>query len=294
MFTGATARQDGHGEWRQRNPRRSHEPIHWSTAHPGRPRFGLRCAQPSRGLHRDVHEPVRRDRRAAPARGRRGRRSAPAAGARVARELVRLAPAHAGAGPGLRGHRGRSARHRAVRQARGRVRHGNARRRPGRADGRTRPPAVRGGRPRHRIRDQLRAGRRSPGPRRPRGPGRDPRPPRCVAATAPVRARTAQRPALAHPLQPGREAARAAHRGERERLLRLRVRHPGRQAPGGSGRLLRRDPVRPRGPDRQPGLLPGVRRHRGAERAAQEPAARHARPGDRRRDELRRSTSKRR
>ena len=41
----------------------------------------------------------------------------------------------AGAGRGLRGHRGRPARHRAVRQARGRLRHRHPRRRPGRADG---------------------------------------------------------------------------------------------------------------------------------------------------------------
>ena len=115
---------------------------------------------------------------AAPARRHRRRRPAAAAGARLARDLVRVAPADAGAGPGLRGHRGRPARHRAVRQARGRLRHRHPRRRPGRADGRARPRAVRRGRPRHRLRDQLRAGRGPPGPGRPRGPRRDPRAPR--------------------------------------------------------------------------------------------------------------------
>ena len=112
---------------------------------------------------------------AAPARGHRGRGAAAAAGPRLARDLVRVAPADAGPGPGLPGHRGRPARHGAVRQARGRVRHRHPRRRPGRADGRARPRAVRRGRPRHRVRDRLRARRRPPGPDRPRRPRRDPR-----------------------------------------------------------------------------------------------------------------------
>ena len=85
------------------------------------------------------------------------------------------------------------------------------------------------GRPRHRVRDQLRAGRGSPGPGRPRGPRRDPRASRRGSLTARVRPRAGQQPALAHPVQPGREAARTAHRGTRGRLLRLRVRHPGRE-----------------------------------------------------------------
>ena len=176
---------------------------------------------------------------AAPARRHRRRRAAAAAGARLARDLVRLAPGDAGAGPGLRGHRGRPARHRPVRQARGRLRHRHARRRPGRADGRARPRAVRRRRPRHRLRDQLRAGRGPPGPRRPRRPRRDPRPSRGGALAAAVRARAAQRPALAPPVQPRREAARAARRGTRGRLLRLRVRHPGREAARRGDRLLR-------------------------------------------------------
>src|SRR5580704_7333851 len=50
-----------------------------------------------------------------------GRRSAMTARARLAADLVRLAHADAGAGPGLRGHRRRPARPRAVRQAPGRV-----------------------------------------------------------------------------------------------------------------------------------------------------------------------------
>jgi hypothetical protein len=56
-----------------------------------------------------------------------------------------------------------------------RLRHRHPRRRPGRADGRARLPAVRRGRARHRIRDQLRAGRGPPGPGRPRRARRDSR-----------------------------------------------------------------------------------------------------------------------
>ena len=153
-------------------------------AHPGRPRLRLRGAEPPGRVHRHVHQPVRRHRRAAPARGHRRRRPAAAAGARLAADLVRVAPGDAGAGPGLRGHRGRPARHRAVRQAPGRVRHRHPRQRPGRADGRARPPAVRRGRPRHRHADRLRPGRGSPGAAstawsspRPPIPGVSPSPP---------------------------------------------------------------------------------------------------------------------
>ena len=85
--------------------------------------------------------------------------------------------------------RGRPARHRALRQARGRVRHRHARRRPGRADGRARPRAVRRGRPRHRVRDRLRAGRGPPGPGRARRARRDPRAPASAALAARVRSR---------------------------------------------------------------------------------------------------------
>ena len=81
------------------------------------------------------------------------------------------------------------------------------------ADGRARPRAVRRGRSRHRIRDQLRAGRGSPGPGRPRRARRDPRTPDVGRLTARVRPRAGQQPAVAHPVQPGREAARATHRG---------------------------------------------------------------------------------
>ena len=109
----------------------------------------LRRAEPPRGVHRHVHQPVHRHRGTAPARRHRRRGAAAAAGARLARDLVRLAAADAGAGPGLRGHRGRPARHRPVRQTRGRLRHRHPGRRPGRADGRPRPPAVRRRRPRH-------------------------------------------------------------------------------------------------------------------------------------------------
>src|SRR5829696_6506024 len=161
-----------------------HELILRPTVHPGRPRLRLRGAEPPRGVHRHVHQPVRKRRRTAPARGHRRRRAAAAAGARLAGELVRLAPADAGASRGLRGHRGRPARHRADRQTPGRVRHRHPGRGPGRADGRARPRAVRRGRPRHRVLHQLRAGRRSPGSGRPPGrrrgpwaPGVNPSPP---------------------------------------------------------------------------------------------------------------------
>ena len=140
--------------------------------------------EPPGRVHRHVHQPLRRHRRRAPARRHRRRGPAAAAGARLARDLVRLAPGDAGAGPGLHGHRRRPARHRAVRQARRRVRHRHPRQRPGRADGRARPRAVRRGRPRHRVRDQLRAGRGPPGPGRPRGPRRDPRTPGAGRLTA--------------------------------------------------------------------------------------------------------------
>src|ERR671911_194716 len=60
-----------------------------------------------------------------------------------------MAPGDAGACPRLRGHRGRPARYRALRQAPGRLRHRHPRRRPGRTHGGARPRAVRSGRLRH-------------------------------------------------------------------------------------------------------------------------------------------------
>ena len=62
------------------------------------------------------------------------------------------------------------------------------------------------------------------------GACRDPRAPRGGSLTAAVRSRAGQQQAVAHPVQPGREAARTAHQGPGGRLLRLRVRHPGREA----------------------------------------------------------------
>ena len=61
-------------------------------------------------------------------------------------------------------------------------------------------------------------------------------------------------------VQPRREPARAAHRGTRGRVLRLRVRRAGWEAGRRGGRLLRPDPLRARRPSRKPGVLP-VARH---------------------------------
>jgi hypothetical protein len=58
-----------------------------------------------------------------------------------------------------------------------------------------------------------------------------PRAPGGGSLTAPVRPRADQQPALARPLQPGRQAAGTARRRTGGRLLRLRVRHPGREPP---------------------------------------------------------------
>ena len=58
-------------------------------------------------------------------------------------------------------------------------------------------------------------------------------------------------------------------------------------AAGRRDRLLRRPALRPRLPAWQLRVLPGARRDHRAGRAAQDPAAPHARPGDRRRGELR-------
>ena len=194
------------------------------------------------------------------------------------------------AGPGLRGHRGRPARHRADRQAPGRLRHRHPRRRPGRADGRARPRAVRCGRPRHRIYHQLRAGRGSPGPGRAPGRRRDPRAPGGEPLTAPVRTpRADQQQALAPRLQPGqRRDDRTARQGTRGHLLRLRVRHPGRpeEAARRGPAVLLRSLLRPRRPARQLRALSRVGHHPRTERGAQEPAAYDARPCDRRSGKL--------
>ena len=106
--TGATRRR-GEQAWRRHQEASKgdpHEPIARPTVGPRRSRLRLRRAEPPRGVRRHLHEPLRRHGWTAPARGRRRRRAAAAAGARLARDLVRLAPGHAGAGPGLRGRRG--------------------------------------------------------------------------------------------------------------------------------------------------------------------------------------------
>ena len=177
----------------------------------------------------------------------------------------------------------------------GRVRHRHPRRRPGRADGRARPRAVRRGRPRHRIRDQLRAGRGSPGPGRPRGPRRDPRASGGGSLAAAVRPRAAQRPALAHPVQPGREAARTARqRDGRTIFFGYEFAIQGGEAARRGGRLLRpASSPTPTPCAAASGSTARSTRPR-AERAAQEPAADDARPGDRRSGKLRRARRRRR
>ena len=95
-----------------------------------------------------------------------GERSATPARPRLAPDLVRVAIRDAGAGEGLRGDRGRPARHRTVRQARGRLRRRHPRGRPGRTDGGPGPPAVRVVRHRYRHADRPRPGHRPPRPGR--------------------------------------------------------------------------------------------------------------------------------
>src|SRR5918998_211274 len=85
-----------------------------------------------------------------------------------------------------------------------------------------------------------------------------------------------QQQALAPRLQPGqRPDNRTARQGTRGRLLRLRVRHPGR--PEGPARrcpqVLLRPLLRPRRPARQFRVVPRVGHHPCTERGAQEPAA---------------------
>ena len=92
----------------------------------------------------------------------------------------------------------------------------------------------------------------SPRPGRPRRPRRDPRAPGDGLLTARVRPRGDQQQAVAHPVQPGRDAARTAHQRTRRHLLRLRVRHPGWGSARRAGRLLRRSRLQPRLPARQP------------------------------------------
>ena len=124
-----------------------------------------------------------------------------------------MAPADAGARPGLQGRRGRPARHRTVRQAPGRLRHRNARRRPCRADGRARPPAVRHGR--HATPD-CRSATPWP-PITPTGstawPSPRPRSRACLPAAA-VPSRAAQRTAVAHRLQPAPSRSTSSSSGD--------------------------------------------------------------------------------
>ena len=210
----------------------------------------------------------------APARGHRRRRPAAAAGARLAPDLVRLAAGDARAGPRVHRRRARPARVRAVRQARGRLRHRHPGRRPGRADGRAGPRAVRGGRPRHRHVDRLRPGRRPPRPGRPAGRRRDP-PAGRVPVPAAVRQRAPEQRAMALRVQPARRGQRPArHRPGRD-LLRLAVRHQGRPAPARLRRpALHRHPRRqPRRAARQLRDLPRAGCHHRAEPAAHDPAA---------------------
>ena len=189
--------------------------------------------------------------------------------------LVRVAPGDAGAGPGLRGHRRRPARHRPVRQARGRLRHRHARRRPGRADGRARPRALRRRRPRHRLRDQLRAGRRPPGPRRARGAGRDPRPARArrprrrVFVPAPINDRLWHLPFNRRRERSPSSSSRAGRTSSSARSSRSRAADAARRG----DRLLRRPAVRPGRAARQLRLVPGARRDARAGRGAQDQPA---------------------
>ena len=179
-----------------------------------------------------------------------------------------------GAGPRLHRRRARPARVRAVRQARGRLRHRHPGRRPGRADGRARAPAVRRGRPRHRDVDRLRPGRRPPRPGRPAGGRRDP-PSGRVPVPAAVRQRAPEQRAVALRVQPARRGQRPArHRPGRD-LLRLAVRHQGRPATARlRGPALHRHPRRqPRSAARQLRDLPRAGCHHRAEPAAHDPAA---------------------
>src|SRR6516162_9305627 len=67
-----------------------HELIFGRAACPGRPWLGLRGAEPAGRVHRHVHQPVRRHRGSAPARGHWRRGPAAAASARLASDLAAL------------------------------------------------------------------------------------------------------------------------------------------------------------------------------------------------------------
>ena len=114
---------------------------------------------------------------------------------------------------------------------------------------------------------------------------------RGVSLAAAVPPRAAQRPALAHRRSTSStKVNEQLVTGTGGHLLRRRVRRLGRdeQAARRRGRRTTSTPrLQPRRPARQLRVLPRVRRHHRAERAAQDPAADDARPGDRRRGELR-------
>src|SRR3712207_2519168 len=69
-----------------------------------------------------------------------------------------------------------------------------------------------------------------------RGARRNPRDPAAPAGlAAPVPSRTGEQQAVAHPVQPGRRAARTARQGSGGRLLRLRVPDPERERAAAAG-----------------------------------------------------------
>ena len=171
----------------------------------------------------------------------------------------------------------------------GRVRHRDPRRRPGRADGCARPRAVRRGRPRHRIHDQLRAGRGSPATGStawpsPRSPGprwRIPRRP----CSSPSRSTTGSG------TSPSTGSTRCPNSSSGDgRTSSSATSSPSRLGTGEAARrrgpLLRPSPLQPRRPARQLRVVSRVGRHPRTERAAHDPAADDARPGDRRSGKL--------
>ena len=108
--------------------------------------------------------------------------------------------------------------------------------------------------------------------------------PGVYSITAPVRPRADQRAALAPRLQPARHGERGSRQRTGRHLLRRGVRRMGRDATARRRRqVLHRPPrLRPRSPARQLRAVPGARHRLRAERGAQDAAADHARPGDRR------------
>ena len=163
------------------------------------------------------------------------------------------------------------------------------------ADGRARPRAVRRGRPRHRLRDRLRAGRGPPGPRRARRARRDPRAPRRRPRHRPLFVPAPINDRLWHiPFNRVEKLPEQLIAGREDVYFGYEFAIQGGVLPDDVDRLLRRSPLRPRLAARQPRVLPGLRRHPRAERPARERAAADARAGDRRRGELRRSRRARR